>query len=143
MSLPRSTRFLIQPATNPASTGQQAINKRSASRNPIVSQPQAMSQSPIAPPETSSIVREDSSGAEVPEPLLSRAFIGEPRTIAFEYKENENVLCDGDFGLSNDYTKQTPFQEWTLQVKSSAPDRLNLTSVNSIRWEFLCEVCAV
>ena len=107
---------------------------------PYSQRPQAVT---IAPPEASLIVREDSSGAEVPEPLLSRAFIGEPRTIAFEYKENENVLCDGDFGLSNDYTKQTPFQEWTLQVKSSAQDRLSLTSVNSIRWEFLCEVCAV
>ncbi|MCJ1439033.1 hypothetical protein MMC27_008423 [Xylographa pallens] len=76
--------------------------------------------------------------------LVPRAFIGEPRMILFEYAANDQILCDGWFGLQNDFTKQTPFQEWTLQAKPVAGSTVvDWASVTAVRWEFFCEACAM
>ena len=93
-------------------------------------------------------------GADLVEPPLYRAFIGEPRSIAFEYaagngaSSGREVICDGWFGLQDDFTMQTPFQEWTLRIKSmgastGAGSKADLSAVTAVRWEFYCEVCAV
>lgn len=107
---------------------------------PYSQRPQAVTTSPAG--DSLRISNSSNHGRTLVEPLLPRAFIGEPRTIAFEYAGRDQVLCDGYFGLQNDYTKQTPFQEWTLQVKPGAQGGLDWTSVKAVRWEFLCEVCA-
>jgi hypothetical protein len=86
----------------------------------------------------------DTSSSDVlAQNLVPRAFFGEPRIILFEYAANDQILCDGWFGLQNDFTKQTPFQEWTLQAKSVTESTVDWASVKAVKWEFFCEVCAM
>ncbi|KAI9749666.1 MAG: hypothetical protein M4579_006787, partial [Chaenotheca gracillima] len=50
---------------------------------------------------------------------LARAFVGNRRTVLFEYApSNGSVLCDGEFGQRDDYTKLTPFTDWHVDISN-------------------------
>ena len=66
--------------------------------------------------EASLTARENCNCRVRPRLLLSYAFINEPRTNAFEYVEDEQLLCEGDVGLLYHYAKKASFQEWTLHI---------------------------
>ncbi|MCJ1295942.1 hypothetical protein MMC34_007507 [Xylographa carneopallida] len=87
--------------------------------------------------------RETSRSDVLAQNLVPRAFTGKPRMILFEYAANDQILCDGWFGLQNDFTKQTPFQEWTLQATPVGSTVVDWASVTAVRWEFFCEACAM
>ena len=75
--------------------------------------------------------------------VLARAFIGETRTVLFEYDlASGAILCDGSFGQRDDYTKYTPFAEWTIDLTSSKihPGDLDWSGFTGISCEFLCDV---
>lgn len=79
---------------------------------------------------------------------VPRTFIGESRTILFEYSPSTGAIsCDGNYGQERDYTKHTPITTWLVRLLDDsagegdriAPSNLDFTSFTGLRLEFLCD----
>ncbi|KAK4033351.1 hypothetical protein C8A01DRAFT_19685 [Parachaetomium inaequale] len=94
----------------------------------------------------------DRAGEEEPEkeehvepPILTRSFLGDSRTLLFEYQpESGAVVCDGKFGQSLDYTKHTPMTTWDIRVVERRACEegagVDFSGVKGVVMEFECDV---
>ena len=79
--------------------------------------------------------------------ILTRSFLGDARTILFEYRaENGEPVVDGQYGREREYTKHTPMTSW--EIKLMGWDQLeelglDLNGVNSVVLKFECDVVYV
>lgn len=74
---------------------------------------------------------------------VTRAFVGDPRALLFEYVPDSGViLCDGQWGQLRDYTKHTPMTNWEVGIEAPSDDlaKLDFSAFSGIRMEFECEV---
>jgi hypothetical protein len=74
----------------------------------------------------------------------TRSFIGDSRIVLFEKEisgSEERITCDGDYGLSKDYTMQTPFTDWSVEIARGGLEvgELDLSSLSGVEVEFLCD----
>ncbi|RBR26039.1 uncharacterized protein FIESC28_01067 [Fusarium coffeatum] len=81
----------------------------------------------------------------VPTASSTYSFTGDPRTILYEVKlePTEEITCDGDYGLSQDYTIQSPFTEWTVELAKGglSADELDTDRLDEVEVELCCDVC--
>jgi len=89
--------------------------------------------------------------------ILTRSFLGDARTLLFEYRvqngESEygdpvygKPMCDGQYLRDHEYTKHTPLASWEISLMgwNQRKERgLDLTGVKSVVLEFECEVLYV
>ncbi|KAH7111486.1 hypothetical protein B0J13DRAFT_631825 [Dactylonectria estremocensis] len=82
---------------------------------------------------------------EVPTASTTYSFTGDARTIIYETDpaRNGQITCDGNSGLAQDYTIQTPFTEWTVELAKGGltADELKTDGLNEVEVELLCDVC--
>lgn len=74
---------------------------------------------------------------------VTRAFIGDPRTLLFEYVPGSGtIVCDGQWGQVRDYTKHTPMTNWEIGIEASneALKQLDFSGFTGVRMEFECEI---
>lgn len=86
---------------------------------------------------------------DIPEPgnetiSDTRAFIGDARTVLFEKEidgAEERITCDGDYGLSKDYTMQTPFTDWTVEIARGGLklEEFDVHGLSGVDIELLCD----
>ncbi|KAI3319340.1 hypothetical protein HD806DRAFT_509714 [Xylariaceae sp. AK1471] len=72
-----------------------------------------------------------------------RAFVGDPRTILFEYQPTDSsIICDGEYGQELDYTKQSPLTDWEVAIARGglSIDDLKLDGLTGLRMELWCDV---
>ncbi|RSL98148.1 hypothetical protein CEP52_010468 [Fusarium oligoseptatum] len=82
---------------------------------------------------------------KVPTASATYSFTGDARTVIFEIDpaRNDLVLCDGSTGLAQDYTAQTPFTEWTIELARGGltSDELETDGLSGVEVELVCDVC--
>ncbi|KAI5815555.1 hypothetical protein BZA77DRAFT_369945 [Pyronema omphalodes] len=72
----------------------------------------------------------------------TRSFVGERRTLLFEYDLNDKtILCDGEYLSESDYTTFSPFTTWSVAIdRGFESSGLNFDELNWVKLEILCEV---
>ncbi|RSL59402.1 hypothetical protein CEP54_007314 [Fusarium duplospermum] len=82
---------------------------------------------------------------KVPTASATYSFTGDARTVIFEIDpaRSDLVLCDGSTGMAQDYTAQTPFTEWTVELAKGGltVDELEIDGLSGVEVELLCDVC--
>jgi hypothetical protein len=78
--------------------------------------------------------------------LDTRTFVGDPRAVLFEKDISgveERITCDGDYGLHQDYTMQTPFTDWTVKLARGGltAEEIDLQGLSGVEMEILCDFC--
>jgi hypothetical protein len=74
---------------------------------------------------------------------ITRAFIGDPRSLLFEYDpDSRAIICDGQWGEMQDYTKHSPMTNWEIVIMHSEDklQKLDFSTFDKIIMEFDCEV---
>lgn len=75
---------------------------------------------------------------DVTPPHDPRAFVREARTVVFEYDVNtKDIEMDGVYTNAEDYTRVTPFTQWTIEAKQPSVVFGTLTELKMEMW---CEV---
>ncbi|KAL6786535.1 hypothetical protein J3E68DRAFT_446839 [Trichoderma sp. SZMC 28012] len=72
------------------------------------------------------------------------SFTGDARTILYEVdpSRGDQITCDGDSGLAQDYTAQTPFTNWTVSLARGglSTDEIDTSSLTGVEVELFCDV---
>lgn len=81
---------------------------------------------------------------EVPTASATYSFTGDARTVICEtdIRDTNRITCDGNYGLAQDYTAQTPFTDWTVQLAKGGltADEIETADLSALEVELLCDV---
>jgi hypothetical protein len=94
-------------------------------------------------------IQTDGRFIDIPEPdnetvSDTRSFTVDSRVVLFEKMISggeERITCDGNYKLSKDYTMQTPFIDWTIEIARGGLklDEVNVDGLSGIGVEILCD----
>ncbi|KAF5578849.1 hypothetical protein FPCIR_11392 [Fusarium pseudocircinatum] len=83
--------------------------------------------------------------SDTPTASSTYSFTGDARAIIFEVtlEPSEEITCDGNCGLSQDYTIQSPFTDWTVELAKGglSASELDTDGLTGVEVELICDVC--